>query len=288
MERPTGTVTFVFTDIEGSTALLKQLGERYGEVLSQHRRIVRETFGGAGGTEIDTQGDAFFFAFPRAREAVNSSVDVQRQHAEAEWPDGSTVRVRIGLHTGEPAVGEEGYLGLDVVRAARICTVARGGNVLMSETTRALIGSKLPEGVSVFPLGERQLKDIDEPERVYELEIAGVTEPPPPEPAKPAEPPKWQTRAAERKQRREERKQKGKSFEERIDTFGTRLADSIQERVLRSLDKKLDKLGAPPVSDADNEAVDDIADRAASFEDKITARVEAMLRASGVPPETPS
>src|SRR5581483_10755079 len=118
MERSTGTVTFVFTDLEGSTALVKRLGDRYGEVLSQHRRIVRETFGGAGGTEIDTQGDAFFYAFPRAREAVTASVDVQRKHAEAEWPDGATVRVRIGLHTGEPAVADEGYLGLDVVRAA--------------------------------------------------------------------------------------------------------------------------------------------------------------------------
>src|SRR5437763_5524186 len=173
-QRPTGTVTFVFTDIEGSTALLKHLGERYGEVLSQHRRIVRETFGAAGGSEIDTQGDAFFFAFPRAREAVTASVEVQRGHAAAEWPDGAEVRVRIGLHTGEPAVGEEGYLGLDVVRAARICTVARGGNVLLSETTRALIGSSLPDGVSVFPLGERHLKGLDEPERVYELEIEGV------------------------------------------------------------------------------------------------------------------
>jgi class 3 adenylate cyclase len=288
-QRPTGTVTFVFTDIEGSTALLKQLGERYGEVLSQHRKIVRDTFGAAGGSEIDTQGDAFFFAFPRAREAVSASVDVQRQHAEAEWPDGSTVRVRIGLHTGEPAVGDEGYLGLDVVRAARICTVARGGNVLMSETTRALIGSTLPDGVSVFPLGERQLKGIDEPERVYELEIEGVTEPPASaEPPEPAEPPKWKTRAAERQERRAERKKKDRDFDQRVEDWGSRLADSIQERVLRSLDKKLDKAGASPVPDTDDEAIDDIADRAASFEEKIKARVDALLRASGVPPEPPS
>ena len=101
-------------------------------------------------------------------------MDVQRAHAAAEWPGGATVRVRIGLHTGEPIVGEEGYHGLDVVRAARICTVARGGNVLLSETTRALVGSSLPEGVSVFPIGERRLKGIDEPERVFELDIEGV------------------------------------------------------------------------------------------------------------------
>src|SRR2546423_11962001 len=97
-QRPTGTVTFVFTDIEGSTALLKQLGERYGEVLSQHRRIVRETFGAAGGSEIDTQGDAFFFAFPRAPDAVTASVAVQRGHAASEWPDRAHARVPIRLH----------------------------------------------------------------------------------------------------------------------------------------------------------------------------------------------
>jgi class 3 adenylate cyclase len=272
--RPTGTVTFVFTDIEGSTALLKKLGERYGDVLSQHRRIVRDTFGAAGGSEIDTQGDAFFFAFPRAREAVTASVEVQRQHADAEWPDGAAVRVRIGLHTGEPAVGEEGYLGLDVVRAARICTVARGGNVLMSETTRALVGSTLPDGVSVFPLGERHLKGLDEPERVYELEIEAVTLQ-----QASAEPPQ----AAEPAPSKPAKRKAGKGdFDKRIDEWGERLGDRIQERVLRMLDRSLEKLGPVPTSEADNEAVDDIADRAASFDEKIQARVEAALRAAGV------
>jgi class 3 adenylate cyclase len=277
--RPTGTVTFVFTDIEGSTALLKKLGERYGDVLSQHRRIVRDTFGAAGGSEIDTQGDAFFFAFPRAREAVTASVEVQRQHADAEWPDGAAVRVRIGLHTGEPAVGEEGYLGLDVVRAARICTVARGGNVLMSETTRALVGSTLPDGVSVFPLGERHLKGLDEPERVYELEIEGVVVQPAPEAPPAAEP--GPPKPAKRKGRKS-------GFDQRIDDWGERLGDRIQERVLRMLDRSLEKLGPVPTSEADNEAVDDIADRAASFDEKIQARVEAALRAAGVPREPSS
>jgi class 3 adenylate cyclase len=281
-QRPTGTVTFVFTDIEGSTALLKRLGERYGEVLSQHRRIVRDTFGAAGGSEIDTQGDAFFFAFPRAREAVNASVDVQRQHAEAAWPEDAKVRVRIGLHTGEPAVGDEGYIGLDVVRAARICTVARGGNVLMSETTRALVGSTLPDGVSVFPLGERQLKGIDEPERVYELEIEGVTEAAPapePEPAPASEPP-----APKRKGKR-----KSKDLDRRFEDFGERLERSIQERVLGMLDRTLGKVAAPPApGGAEDEAIEDMADRAASFDEQIRARVEASLRAAGVPPKPPS
>ena len=171
---PSGTVTFVFSDVEGSTGLLKRLGDRYGELLAEHRRIVRETFAVHGGVEIDMQGDAFFFAFPRARDAVNAAVEVQRVHVSTEWPEGLPVRVRIGLHTGEPAVDDEGYLGLDVVRAARICTVARGGQVLLSESTRALLGSTLPDGVSVYPLGERHLKNIEEPERVYELAIQGV------------------------------------------------------------------------------------------------------------------
>ena len=267
---PAGTVTFVFTDLEGSTALLKQLGERYGDLLSQHRRIVRETFGAAGGSEIDTQGDAFFFAFPRAREAVSAAVEVQRAHAAALWPDGGRVRVRMGLHTGEPAVGEEGYLGLDVVRAARICTVARGGNVLISETTRALVGSSLPDGVSVFPLGERHLKGIDEPERVYELEIEGVPATADSEPEPAASPP-----AGPRPARRTGEKE----FERRFEDLGHRLADSIQERVLGMLERTLGD-AAPPSSSAGDEDVEDIAARAASFEDRIRAQVEASLRAS--------
>jgi class 3 adenylate cyclase len=284
---PSGTVTFVFTDIEGSTALLKELGERYGEVLSGHRRIVRDTFGAGGGSEIDTQGDAFFFAFPRAREAVNAAVEVQRAHAAAEWPDDASVRVRIGLHTGEPAVGEEGYLGLDVVRAARICTAARGGNVLMSETTRALVGSSLPDGVSVFPLGERHLKGIDEPERVYELEIEGAEAPPPPPAAAPPEPPAEPSTA----ERRAARKEKEKDFERRIEDFATRLVDSIQEGVLRHLDRTLGKATESPSPEkqaADDEAIDEMAERAASFEDEIRSRVEASLRKSGVPPDRPA
>jgi len=181
---PSGTVTFVFTDIEGSTALLKRLGDRYAELLTQHRRLLRETFAAYDGQEIDTQGDAFFFSFPRARQAVAAAVEAQRAHAEATWPDGVDVRVRMGLHTGEPLVGEEGYTGLDVVRAARIAGSGRGGQVLLSETTRALVGPNVPDGVAVRGLGSHQLKDLDEPEPIYELVDAGLAadEPPEPEP----------------------------------------------------------------------------------------------------------
>jgi class 3 adenylate cyclase len=219
---PAGTVTFVFSDVEGSTELLKRLGDRYGELLSEHRRIVREVFGAHAGVEIDAQGDAFFFAFARARDAAAAAVEAQRAHAEQAWPDGERVRVRMGLHTGEPAVGDEGYLGLDVVRAARICTAGQGGHVLLSETTKALLGSSLPEGVSVQPMGERRLKDLDEPERVYELVIDGV-EQPEPSAASPAG----------------QRARDDEDFEAQAAELGKRLSAEIKANVLRSLEEKL-------------------------------------------------
>src|SRR4051794_40940228 len=170
---PGGTVTFVFTDIEGSTRLLQELGdEAYGRVSGDHRRLVREAFVAHGGTEIDTQGDAFFFSFPRARDAVSAAVDAQRALRDHEWPAGRDVSVRMGLHTGEPHVGEEGYLGLDVVRAARISAAGHGGQILISETTRALLGNQLPDGVVVHDLGQQHLKDVQH-EHIYELTIDG-------------------------------------------------------------------------------------------------------------------
>ena len=169
---PEGTVTFVFTDVEGSTRLLQELGDGYAEVARDHRRLIREALGAAGGTEIDTQGDAFFFSFARARDAARGAVEAQRALRDHSWPGGAEVRVRMGLHTGEPSVGEEGYLGLDVVRAARISAAGHGGQILISETTRALLGNELPEGVTVHDHGEAQLKDIQH-ERIYELAVDG-------------------------------------------------------------------------------------------------------------------
>jgi class 3 adenylate cyclase len=275
---PQGTVTFVFTDIEGSTELQKELGESYREVLSQHRRIVRETFGAGDGVEMDTQGDAFFFVFARARDAVFAAVGVQRAHAAAEWPGGSTVRVRIGLHTGEPAVHEEGYLGLDVVRAARICTVGRGGQVLLSETTRALVGSKLPEGVVMFPLGERHLRGLDEPERVYELAIdeAEVEIPVESEESRVPAP------VDEKRPARSER-----DIEKRFEDLGARLSAGIQERVSRKLERTLGKLDESGAAELPPESgdVEDLAARMASLGDRINARVEEALRAKGIVPK---
>jgi class 3 adenylate cyclase len=167
---PGGTVTFLFSDIEGSTRLLQELGDGYGQVVADHRRLLRDVFQSAGGSEVDTQGDAFFYSFPRARDAVRAAVDGQRALATHEWPGSAEVLVRMGLHTGEPTVGDEGYVGLDVVRAARICSAGHGGQILLSETTRALLGNDLPERVSVRDLGQAHLKDIQH-EHVYELAL---------------------------------------------------------------------------------------------------------------------
>jgi class 3 adenylate cyclase len=167
---PSGTVTFVFTDIEGSTKLLQELGDDYASVVRDHRRLVRDAFTARGGAEVDTQGDAFFFSFPRARDAVAAAVGAQRALAAHAWPQGKEVRVRMGLHTGEPTVGEEGYLGLDVVRAARIAGAGHGGQILISETTRALLGNQLPDGAAVHDLGEANLKDVQH-EHIYQVSV---------------------------------------------------------------------------------------------------------------------
>jgi predicted ATPase len=156
---PTGTVTFLFTDIEGSTRLLHELGERYAEALAEHRRLLREVFGRHGGVEVDTQGDAVFVAFARARDALAAA-----QQAQQELEEGP-IRVRIGLHTGEPVVTDEGYVGIDVHRAARLAAAGHGGQVLLSQTTRDLLASEF----ELRDLGEHRLKDLAEPERLYQL-----------------------------------------------------------------------------------------------------------------------
>jgi WD40 repeat protein/class 3 adenylate cyclase len=171
---PEGTVTFLFTDIEGSTRLLSSLREKYALLLEDHRRILREVFNHWDGHEVDTQGDAFFVAFSRATRAVAAAVDAQRLLNEHAWPEGVVVRVRMGIHTGEPWNGAEGYVGMDVHRAARIAHVGLGGQVLLSETTTALVRDELPQGVSLLDLGRHLLKDIHRPERIHQLVIEGL------------------------------------------------------------------------------------------------------------------
>src|SRR5262245_46134817 len=188
IELPTGTVTFLFTDIAGSTRLVQQLGEGYVTVLAEHDRILRKAVEEQGGGEIDNQGDSFLFAFERANAALGAAVLAQRALSEHAWPDGAALRVRMGLHTGEPIVGEERYVGLGVHRAARIGAVAHGGQVLLSNATRELLEGGLA-GVSIRDLGSYRLKDLERDERLYQLDVAGLeSEFPPLEAPRIAEP----------------------------------------------------------------------------------------------------
>ncbi len=179
-ELPTGTITLLFSDIEGSTALLGRLGDRYGEALSTQRALLRAYFVEFRGHEMGTEGDSFFVSFQSAGDAVGCCVAAQRALSVHRWPDGVTVRVRMGLHSGEPTRHEDSYIGLDVHRAARIAAAAHGGQVALSEATRLLVASRLPADVSVRDLGVHRLKDIEEPERIYQLVAAGLREDFPP------------------------------------------------------------------------------------------------------------
>ena len=172
---PSGTVTFLFTDIEGSTELLKRLGrDRYESVLAEQAGVLRAAVAAYGGRVVDTQGDSLFCAFRSAREGVSAAIEAQRELALHEWPEQVRVRVRMGLHSGEPKAGEERYVGIGVHRAARIGAAAHGGQVLVSETARALVSDDLPAGVSLRDLGVHRLKDIDEPVRLYQVVAAGL------------------------------------------------------------------------------------------------------------------
>jgi predicted ATPase/class 3 adenylate cyclase len=180
-ELPTGTVTFLFTDIEGSTRLLQELGDRYAAVRDEHAAIVRRAIGEGGGVEVSTEGDSFFAAFGGPAGAVQAAVAAQRGLAGHHWPAGFPVRVRMGMHTGEGVRGGDNYVGIDVNRAARIAAAAHGGQVIVSDATRALVADALPEGAWLRDLGEHRLKDIALPVRLHDLVIQGLpSEFPPP------------------------------------------------------------------------------------------------------------
>ena len=169
-ELPHGTVTLVFTDVEGSTQLVQRLGDGYAHVLDDHRRLVRAAVEDAGGVIVDQRGDEIFLVFASASAAADAIVAAQQSLAEHEWPSGVELRVRVGLHTGEPNVRDGTYFGLDVHRAARICQAGSGGQILLSARTR----DDLDAAHEVHDLGEHQLPGIDKPERLFQLNVAGL------------------------------------------------------------------------------------------------------------------
>src|SRR3954471_643089 len=167
---PTGTVTLMFSDIEGSTRLLRRLGDRYADLLSTHRDLMREAVVRHGGFEVDEQGDAFFVVFASANDAVAAAAHVQRALGTHAWPDDNEIRIRIGLHTGEPDLVDGRYVGLDVHRGARVMAAGHGGQGLVSGSSHA----GLDEGVRLRDLGVHRLRDFTEPQRLYQLEIDGL------------------------------------------------------------------------------------------------------------------
>ena len=171
---PSGTVTFLFTDIEGSSRLERELREGYSDVLVGHQRLLRGAFERFGGREIDTQGDSFFVVFPRAGDAVAAAVEMQQTLSSHPWPSGQHVRVRIGMHTGEASLTDGRYVGLAVHRAARISAAGHGGQILLSGSTRDVVEDDLPSDRQLRDLGEQRLKDLPRPERVFQLVAAGL------------------------------------------------------------------------------------------------------------------
>ena len=173
-ELPSGSVTFLFTDIEGSTRLLQQLGPRYEEQLEAHRRLLRTAVEAERGHEVSTEGDAFFIAFSSATRAAAAAAAAQRALDAHPWPDGAALRVRMGLHTGEATPVGGDYVGLDVHRAARISAAGWGGQILLSQSTKALIENALPPSASLRDLGEHRLKDLSRPEHLFQLVVSDL------------------------------------------------------------------------------------------------------------------
>lgn len=175
---PTGTLTLLFSDIEGSTSLVSRLGTAWSEALSAHRRILRASFAAHGGVEMGTEGDSFFVVFTSAAEAVRAAVEGQRGLLAHEWPEEVPLRVRMGLHSGEPQRHEDGYIGLDVHRAARIAATAHGAQIVVSSSTVDLLGS--PADVTVRDLGWHRLKDLVDPEHLFDIVGEGLPQAHPP------------------------------------------------------------------------------------------------------------
>jgi predicted ATPase/class 3 adenylate cyclase len=174
IQSPASTVTFLFTDIEGSTLLAAALRERWSTVVEDHHRLLRTAFGAHRGSEMDLAGDGFFYVFPTARDALEATIDAQRALAAHDWPPDGRVRVRMGVHTGEAQTGSAGYVGIEVHRASRVAGAGHGGQVLVSQTTAALVEADPPAGIELMDLGEHNLKDLPRPERLFQVMASGL------------------------------------------------------------------------------------------------------------------
>ena len=224
-ELPTGNVTLLFSDVEGSTGLLKRLEDGWPAVLERQRALLRDAVQGAAGVVVDCQGDALFAAFGSARAGVDAAVSAQTGLAREAWPDGAAVRVRMALHTGEPQLADDGagYVGIDVVRAARLCAAGHGGQVLLTETVRLLSGAE------TIDLGQARLRDLDGTEQVYQLVAPGLGREFPPLRANAASP--------------LDDLRGQNTFDERIKRAEAALEQRIQDQVASKIERAF---GAPP------------------------------------------
>jgi class 3 adenylate cyclase len=171
---PAGFVTFLMSDIEGSTELLQVLGDRYRDVLDAVRTVFRAAASRAGGREVDVRADESFVVFDRAAGAVRAAVGIQRALGEARWPEGVTVRVRIGIHSGRPTLTDMGYIGLPVHTAARVCAAAHGGQILASGQTREAVAESPPPGIRFRSLGRHRLPGLVRTEALFQVEADGL------------------------------------------------------------------------------------------------------------------
>jgi class 3 adenylate cyclase len=174
MQLPSGPVTFLYADVEGSTRLLARIGERYADVLSEERRIIRATVRDSGGAEIDSRADEFFAVFPQGTDPIGAALEIHRRLRDRAWPDGAEVKVRIGLHGGEPQRTAEGYVGLDVHRASRVGSAGHGAQTLLSQAARDRLQASLPPGAALRCLGVFQLKGLAEPDPIWQLDVADL------------------------------------------------------------------------------------------------------------------
>ncbi len=178
---PRGQVTFALTDIEGSTELVHRLGDGYGAVLSQLRRLLRAAVQRAGGREVDARGDELFAAFGRTASAVDAAIAIQRDVRRHKWADGIEMRVRIGIHTGRPTLAQTGYIGLAVHTVARVCTSAHGGQIVISSAARDALGTTIPDGIDLKSLGSWRLSGLKESIELLQVRAADLRDdfPPP-------------------------------------------------------------------------------------------------------------